>query len=213
MPRPTRCRGLRAPAGALIEFSRIMASQSVVDPASADLQQVGDLVDHAAHSRCVLELARLVDPFQTQAQNRGPVVGAGTRNALDQRHRHRFFRHFAPPVMSSTDLPRLAAISAGVRNSCSAFRVARTMLYGLVDPCDLATTLRTPMRPSPSPTTVSAAKPRMRPPLTTLVTRLTAIIFSRKPSSRASPRLFGWILAIVVLRFSARPRAPHRQAP
>ena len=35
-------------------------------------------------------------------------------------------------------------------------------------------------------TTVSAAKPRMRPPLTTLVTRLTAIIFSLRPSSGAS---------------------------
>src|SRR5260363_277229 len=36
------------------------------------------------------------------------------------------------------------------------------------------------MRPSPSPTTVSAAKPKIRPPLTTLVTRLTESIFSRK---------------------------------
>src|SRR2546426_10013754 len=43
-----------------------------------------------------------------------------------------------------------------------------------------------PTRPSPSPTTVSAAKPRMRPPFTTLVTRLTAIIFSRRPSLRSS---------------------------
>src|SRR5579864_6248595 len=43
-----------------------------------------------------------------------------------------------------------------------------------------------PMRPSPSPTTVSAAKPRIRPPFTTLVTRLTAIIFSRRPSPRSS---------------------------
>src|SRR5512134_864565 len=46
-----------------------------------------------------------------------------------------------------------------------------------------------PMRPSPSPTTVSAAKPRMRPPFTTLVTRLTAIIFSLSPSSRSSDGL------------------------
>ncbi len=40
--------------------------------------------------------------------------------------------------------------------------------------------------PSPSPTTVSAAKLRVRPPLTTLVTRLTAIIFSFRPSSLPS---------------------------
>src|SRR3954466_8631672 len=43
-----------------------------------------------------------------------------------------------------------------------------------------------PMPPSPSPTTVSAAKPSTRPPFTTLVTRLTAIIFSRRPSPRSS---------------------------
>ena len=47
-----------------------------------------------------------------------------------------------------------------------------------------------PTRPSPSPTTVSAANPRMRPPLTTLVTRLTAIIFSFRPSSRLSSCIF-----------------------
>src|SRR3989338_6972624 len=41
-------------------------------------------------------------------------------------------------------------------------------------------------RPSPSPTTAKAAKPMMRPPLTTLVTRFTEIIFSIKPSSRCS---------------------------
>src|SRR5688572_28129935 len=43
-----------------------------------------------------------------------------------------------------------------------------------------------PMLPSPSPTTVSAANPSTRPPFTTLVTRLTATIFSRNPSPRSS---------------------------
>src|SRR5215831_8245751 len=43
-----------------------------------------------------------------------------------------------------------------------------------------------PTRPSPSPTTVNAANARMRPPFTTLVTRLMLIIFSRKPSPRSS---------------------------
>src|SRR5260363_42211 len=52
------------------------------------------------------------------------------------------------------------------------------------------------MRPSPSPTTVSAAKPKIRPPLTTLVTRLTEIIFSRRPSLRSSSGAFACILAI-----------------
>src|ERR1700758_1525711 len=50
----------------------------------------------------------------------------------------------------------------------------------------LALPLPMPTRPSPSPTTVSAAQPRIRPPLTTLVTRLIEIIFSRNPSPRSS---------------------------
>src|SRR5688572_19332723 len=54
-----------------------------------------------------------------------------------------------------------------------------------------------PMPPSPSPTTVSAAKPSTRPPFTTLVTRLTATIFSRRPSPRSSDCcILGWIFAI-----------------
>src|SRR4051812_6568426 len=53
-----------------------------------------------------------------------------------------------------------------------------------------------PMPPSPSPTTVRAAKPSTRPPFTTLVTRLTAIIFSRRPSPRSSCCMRGWIFAI-----------------
>jgi hypothetical protein len=53
-----------------------------------------------------------------------------------------------------------------------------------------------PMPPSPSPTTVSAAKPSTRPPFTTLVTRFTAIIFSRSPSPRSSDCILGWIFAI-----------------
>src|SRR6185503_15211822 len=160
--------------------------------------------------------------------------------------------------ISSTFLPRLAAISAGVFIACSPCSVARTTLYGLVEPKHLARMLVTPitsntarigppammpvpseagcirtfaepwrpitvwcsvpffnlilnilrrassiafctatgtsralplpmpMLPSPSPTTVSAAKPSTRPPFTTLVTRLTAIIFSRSPSPRSS---------------------------
>src|SRR5450830_600104 len=55
-----------------------------------------------------------------------------------------------------------------------------------------------PTRPSPSPTTVSAAKPMIRPPLTTLVTRLIAIIFSRMPSSGLSLCIFACIFAMIV---------------
>src|SRR6185436_16679051 len=173
--------------------------------------------------------------------------------------------------ISSTFLPRLAAISAGLFIACSPCSVARTTLYGLVEPKHLASTLVTPitsntarigppammpvpscagcistcadpqrpvtawcsvpffsftlkslrrassiafctatgtsralplpmpMPPSPSPTTVSAAKPSTRPPLTTLVTRLTATIFSRRPSPRSSCCcILGWIFAMGV---------------
>src|SRR5712691_12076537 len=56
-----------------------------------------------------------------------------------------------------------------------------------------------PTAPSPSPTTVSAAKPRIRPPFTTLVTRFTETIFSFRPSVRCSPPcILGCILAIVI---------------
>src|SRR5437899_4147258 len=55
-----------------------------------------------------------------------------------------------------------------------------------------------PTAPSPSPTTVRAARPRIRPPFTTLVTRFTATIFSFRPSVRCSPPcILGCILAIV----------------
>src|SRR5436190_18309792 len=57
-----------------------------------------------------------------------------------------------------------------------------------------------PMPPSPSLTTVSAAKPSTWPPFTTLVTRLTATIFSRRPLPRSSDCCIrGWIFAIRVL--------------
>ena len=167
------------------------------------------------------------------------------------------------PKICSTVMPRLAATSAAVVDRASASIVARTMLYGLVEPWLLATMsvtpitsntarigppammpspafagaistfaepcspstlwwivpffsaiftmlrraasiafctatgtsfalpLPMPMRPSPSPTTVSAAKLRVRPPFTTLVTRLTAIIFSFSPSSRSASGMRG----------------------
>ena len=51
-----------------------------------------------------------------------------------------------PPVISSTVLPRLAAISAGrVAVASSALSVARTTLYGLVEPWHLASMLVTPI--------------------------------------------------------------------
>ena len=76
--------------------------------------------------------------------------------------------------------PRLQQIIVQALANNRDLRVAAANIAATVD-------LPMPMEPSPSPTTVSAAKPRMRPPFTTLVTRFTLIIFSRRPSLRSSP--------------------------
>src|SRR5450755_4572225 len=52
--------------------------------------------------------------------------------------------HAHASVNCSTVRPRLAAISAGELQCSSAFSVARTMLYGLVEPWHLARMLVTP---------------------------------------------------------------------
>src|SRR3954467_4660397 len=81
----------------------------------------------------------------------------------------------------------------------NSFRRASSMAFCTATGTSRALPLPMPMPPSPSPTTVSAAKPSTRPPFTTLVTRLTAIIFSRRPSPRSSCCILGWIFAISVL--------------
>src|SRR5690606_36230425 len=102
---------------------------------------------------------------------------------------------FAAPCRPSTwwcSVPLRSGIFTSLRRASS-------IAFWTATGTSRALPLPMPMRPSPSPTTVSAAKPRMRPPLTTLVTRFTAIIFSRNPSSRSSPNLppiLAWIFAI-----------------
>src|SRR5438132_4914290 len=223
-----------------------------------------DLVDHAAHRRRITELDDVVDALQAQAAHRIALRALAAPDALQETH-----LDLLHCVISSTVLPRRAAISAGVLMAFRPSSVARTTLYGLVEPKHLASTLVTPitsntarigppammpvpsiagcirtlaepclpitvccsvplfsftlkslrrassiafctatgtsralplpmpMPPSPSPTTVSAAKPSTRPPFTTLVTRFTAIIFSRSPSPRSSDCcILGWIFAI-----------------
>src|SRR5262245_6567040 len=79
----------------------------------------------------------------------------------------------------------------------NSLRRASSMAFCTATGTSRALPLPMPMPPSPSPTTVSAAKPSTRPPFTTLVTRLTAIIFSRSPSPRSSDCcILGWIFAI-----------------
>src|SRR5690606_21252692 len=125
---------------------------------SADAHQVRHLVDHSAHRRRVFQLAGLVQLLQAQAQHGRLVRTAGADGAANQRDLDRLVAHrslrapardrrlaAAQPRISSIDLPRLAAISAGVFRFCSASIVARTMLYGFDDPWLLATTLLTPI--------------------------------------------------------------------
>src|SRR5688572_14017497 len=218
--------------------------------------------------------------LEPQALHRLTMLVLGRGEALHQGHLDRLagggrlglLGHLVgPQAISSTFLPRLAAISEGRRCWRRPSSVARTTLYGLVEPWHLAEMLVTPItsntariappalmplpsaagfiitrvapwrpstswwmvplfsatftmlrracsmafctatgtsralplpmpiEPSPSPTTVRAAKPRMRPPFTTLVTRFTEIIFSRRPSLRSSDpmlRLSGFAISV-----------------
>src|SRR6478735_715693 len=255
MPRPTRRRAFLLPPAGLIVLRRIKVSGNSF---AHYRNEVADLVDHAADGLRILELDDLADALQPQAAHGGPMVLARASDTLDERHLQSLVRRHHASKISSTVLPRLAAMSAGALPCSSALIVARTTLYGLVGPWHFARMLVTPttsntariappaitpvpsdagcmyttvepclpmtawcrvpffrrtftifrracsiafcsatgtsfalplpmpMRPSPSPTTVSAAKPRIRPPFTTLVTRLIEIIFSFNPSPRSS---------------------------
>src|SRR5687768_7511391 len=238
-----------------------------------DLHQVAHPVDHSAIRRRVGDFHRVAAMLQAQALHRLAVLVLGRGEALHEGHLDRLagrgrlglLRHLVgPQEISSIFLPRLAAISEGRRCWVRPSSVARTTLYGLVEPWHLAEMLVTPItsktariappalmplpsmagfiitrvapcwprtswwivplfsgiftmlrracsiafctatgtsralplpmpiEPSPSPTTVRAAKPRIRPPFTTLVTRFTEIIFSRRPSLRSSWPWFLW---------------------
>src|SRR6185312_15052302 len=104
--------------------------------------KIVDALDHAAHRRRVDELHLLVDPLEAQAQHRRAVPALAAVRALHQDDLDLLGAH---DRISSIFLPRLAAISEGVFIACSPFRVARTTLYGLVEPKHLASTLVTPM--------------------------------------------------------------------
>src|SRR5512146_2641151 len=141
MPRPTRRRAFLLPSAGLMLFSSM-----VLD----DLHQVRDLVDHPAHRGRVLELALAAEPAQAQPAHRRPMRLARAGDAAHQLDFQRLFvRHVDPPRAQpnrdSTDRPRLAATSAGVVDDFSASSVARTMLYGLVEPWLLATMSVTPI--------------------------------------------------------------------
>ena len=98
-----------------------------------NLDQIADLVNHAAHRRRVLQFADTAQLAQTQAAHSGPVRFLATDRAANQLYFDNLLRsHIQDSLVqaksSSTDSPRLAATSAGVVQLFRASRVARTML-------------------------------------------------------------------------------------
>src|SRR5262245_5623049 len=91
--------------------------------------EVRDALDHAAHGRRVDPLHRVVQAAQPEAAHRRHVALLAARGALDQLHLDRLRGHgYSLARISSTFLPRLAAISAGVFIACRPCSVARTTL-------------------------------------------------------------------------------------
>src|SRR5215208_5910782 len=106
MPRPTRRRFFLLPSAGLIVLSRMLLS--------LDAEQVAHLVDHAARRRRVDDLDRVVGPLEAEATHGGHVILAAARNTLGKRDLDLFsVGHDYAPRISSTVLPRLAAISDG----------------------------------------------------------------------------------------------------
>lgn len=111
--------------------------------------------DHSSHCRSILQFHHVADPPQTQASQTGFVVGKNPVRALDLLHFYSLGSHYsnleknffcldAPPnsdgtigrqpAISSTDFPRLAAMSCGERMFFNPLNVARTTFTGLVEP-------------------------------------------------------------------------------
>src|SRR5690606_37000378 len=104
-----------------------------------------------AHGRRVFQRRFAVELAQAQAAHRGAMRLARAGDAANQLHREGLLLcHDCSPQVDqlnscSTVRPRLAATSAGVVELFSASSVARTMLYGLVEPWLLATMSVTPI--------------------------------------------------------------------
>src|SRR5262245_35684221 len=124
MPRPTRRRERREPGAGLMSLRYMGPSLGF------DADEIRDSRDHPAHGRRVLELDRLVQPAEAEAAHGLPVPGAARDRALDQCHLDLLLlsHRQSQSVMSATFLPRLAAISAGVRILRRPSSVARTTL-------------------------------------------------------------------------------------
>src|SRR4051794_11705519 len=131
MPRPTRRRALFDPSAGLIVLSR-MAAPLFLD--LGDLDEVADLVDHAARRRRVDHGDGVVGPPEAETARGGAMILLGAGQALYERDLHSLGARHHAPINSSTVRPRFAAMSAGALPFSSALIVARTRLYGLVEP-------------------------------------------------------------------------------
>lgn len=110
--------------------------------------------DHSPYCRGVLQFHNVANPAQPQTCQAGFVVGKNSVRALDLLHFYSLGSHDSnlendfyldalpnqgrtrrrQPAISSSDLPRLAAISCGERMFFKPLKVARTTLTGFVDP-------------------------------------------------------------------------------
>src|SRR5262249_8762890 len=134
-PRPTRFLLLLEPGAGLISLSLIAS------------HQIGNPGYHAAVGRGVGHFHRLAQLPQAEAAHARAMrllAADGAVHQGDLQPLGLFLGH-CYPVISSTDLPRLAAISAGVFILVRPLIVARTTLYGLVDPRHFASTFCTPI--------------------------------------------------------------------
>ena len=119
MPRPTRL------ASGFGTGGRLDGIQSHLR--TLPLQQVRNLVDHARVPLQYLPARPPGGAYEAQATDGRTMSIVWYRSRLDQRDLIFLVRH-GYPMISSTDLPRLAAISDGLFTAVRPFRVARTTL-------------------------------------------------------------------------------------
>ena len=129
------------------------------------------------------------------SQPRVAVIGAG---AFGQNHCRVVHESGRAQLAAIVDTDAARANEAATRYQTVALTDARE-LAGKVDAAIIA-----------APTTVNAANAMIRPPFTTLVTRFTPIIFSRRPSPTSS---FSNFAIINPVRISGHFHAPRRREP
>ena len=90
-------------------------------------------VNHTAVGRGIHHFHGVTDPAKAEAARGISDIGELPRQTFDQSD-FKCLCHGHYPEISATVLPRLAAISSGVRNLAKASIVARTTLIGFRDP-------------------------------------------------------------------------------